>query len=597
MTDAWCEEGEDGHESRAAITPMILDCRIPGLELRMRMRVDLDLRKQAESLTARCFDSMASHFQQKLSEIGVATSVLGTSQEQKLSEQALQEMAAWRLRLKKADEIRDRATRRVSEMRSTCLREVTQLREQVHQLQAKKMDFKHSVTLCGSQSFAASNDSDSSDSEFQDDRDHQRLQKKHAKLTEKIVQLEDALQKLRQKSSLTAKRLRTIADEKEVVIEDLNFQLDRYKIYRDQKRIAEVASQTEELELSFGDEDNDLFSTCAGSTTCDFNSSGEANGLRSMACGSETSQHRLPKSPEMVSQGVQSEACGSDPSEQSTQTELCQPWLLEGSAQESPDGQAQSVPAALQGLLTGKELQSSKRQLEYDAPEQATGGESFKASDAHETADEDEESDDEDYLPQLQSTDGRWCAQELVASGTSGSTGSSLAMRRSQALPPVTTRVLELLQKHRIPHQDGRQSWASQSTASTSREMSPAGNTWEQTFPKPPSAAAPSKQGSPLLRRRLVASEGPSSPGRGPGSRSRSPVESDGPPSQRSSFARRSTVTAGPGLAASSLPRAQGAGTEHTRSDSKSSMGRRRRQTVDLVSLSGIVQGQIEDVQ
>eukprot|EP00930_Biecheleria_cincta_P022795 TRINITY_DN16581_c0_g1_i1.p1 TRINITY_DN16581_c0_g1~~TRINITY_DN16581_c0_g1_i1.p1 ORF type:complete len:537 (-),score=72.28 TRINITY_DN16581_c0_g1_i1:271-1881(-) len=199
---------------KAPSIPMLLECRIPALELSIKLCFDLDLGKRVQVLTQQVLDTVAGQASKEMSRLGVAVCPVQTKAEvAQQTERASRELEAWRRKLKQADEVREKATQRVSEMRADCLREVTQLREQIHQLQTSNKDAargrQHAVTLCGSNAFSA---------DFEGGEDPQ---KDEDELVNGVLQIRYRSERLK------TQRLRSIVDNGKLKIEDLEFVLKR----------------------------------------------------------------------------------------------------------------------------------------------------------------------------------------------------------------------------------------------------------------------------------------------------------------------------------------------------------------------------------
>jgi len=217
----------DENLPKAQSIPMLLECRVPALELSMKLCFDLDLGKRVQALTQQVLDSVAMQASKEISRLGVEVRCVQTKGEvAQQTERASRELEAWRRKLKQADEVREKATQRVSEMRADCLREVTQLREQIHQLQSSAnapRALHHAVTLCGSNAFSTDFEAVKDEDAEQDDE-----------LVKTFFQLRWRCEKLK------TRRLRDIIDDRKLKVEDLEFLLKRCR-GMDREASSEVA--------------------------------------------------------------------------------------------------------------------------------------------------------------------------------------------------------------------------------------------------------------------------------------------------------------------------------------------------------------------
>lgn len=218
----------DENLPKAQSIPMLLECRVPALELSMKLCFDLDLGTRVQALTQQVLDSVAMQASEEISRLGVEVRRVQTKGEvAQQTERASRELEAWRRKLKQADEVREKATQRVSEMRADCLREVTQLREQIHQLQSSAnapCALHHAVTLCGSNAFSTDFEVGKKEGAEQDEDE-----------------LVKTFFELRWRSDrLKTQRLSEIIDDQKLKVEDLKFVLKRCR-GMDREASSEVA--------------------------------------------------------------------------------------------------------------------------------------------------------------------------------------------------------------------------------------------------------------------------------------------------------------------------------------------------------------------
>lgn len=221
------------------VAPLLLEVRIPIVDISAQLQINLDLNRSKQSLSNELLRGVVLNLCEELAEHGVEAHLLDDDQDdvlESLTQQARQTLQEWKKKLKQAEAVRDGATQRINEMRTACLKEVTQLRDQL-----RHSGHRNTVSLCSANSFSVPAD-------WELDGSDDSVQAKQ--LTQQ--QLVEEIEKERHRARLKTRRLSNAIEGRNIKIEDLEFEVDRFRRLHEEGRnndLDNLESEEEPVDL------------------------------------------------------------------------------------------------------------------------------------------------------------------------------------------------------------------------------------------------------------------------------------------------------------------------------------------------------------